>query len=101
MELRGQRILIIESEVVFGPQLQGALEGAGAETMVVRDPYSPTGAARIAQFDVCAALVNSAYDSIVEAMTVPVVIYGPNQPIPARVDAVVAELKRTLAAPGA
>jgi hypothetical protein len=94
--LKGQRILIVESEVSLSPKLQDALEDEGAETVVVPDPYSTSGAQSIARFIICAAVVNVAHSGVADALTVPVVVYGPNRPIPARVEAIVAELKRVL-----
>jgi hypothetical protein len=44
-------VLIVKSEVLLAPKLQDALEEQGAETVLVRDPYTPTGADNLTRFE--------------------------------------------------
>ena len=99
-DLDGRRILIVESEVVFGPKLQDALEGAGAETVIVRDPYSDEGARHIAAYAICAAVINAQHSGVAKALSVPVLVYGLDAEVPARGDAIMRGLKRMLSESG-
>jgi hypothetical protein len=94
--LRGRRILIVESEVVFGAKLQDALEHEGAETAIVRDPYSADGPARMSQYAVCAAAINVVHEGCGKALTVPVLLYGEAMLVPAHIDAIKEALERLL-----
>jgi hypothetical protein len=94
--LEGRRILIVESEVAFGPELQDALERVGAETVIVRDPYSDEGARRIAAYAVCAAVINDQHRNVANTLNVPVLVYGQHAEVPARADAIMHALKRLL-----
>ena len=95
-DLRGRRILIVESEVALVLPLQNALENEGAETLAVSDPYSPSGAESIATFTVCAAVINSVLRSVARALDVPVLIYGASTTVPPQANAIVRELKGML-----
>jgi hypothetical protein len=95
--LKGRRILIVESEVALGPALQDALEHEGAETIIVRDPYSSNGAAQLERYAVCAAIVNSVHRGVERVLSVPALLYGGDMPVPARTDAIVHELRAMLA----
>ena len=95
-DLRGRRILIVESEILFLDQLVSALENDGAETVHVTDPYSDAGAERIGAYTCCAAALNSVHHSIAKLLDVPVLVYGSHTEVPARVDAIVRELQRLL-----
>jgi hypothetical protein len=88
--------LIVESEIGFGPQLEEALQTEGAETVIVRDPYSNHGARSVSRFVVCAAVINNQHRSVAKALSVPVLIYGHDVPVPARTATIVRELKHML-----
>jgi len=95
--LKGRRILIVESEVALGPMLQDALEHEGAETIIVRDPYSANGEAQLKRYAVCAAIVNGVHRGMAKGLSVPALLYGGDMPVPARADAIIRELKAMLA----
>jgi hypothetical protein len=80
-------ILIVESEVSIWPALQGALESEAAETVLIRDPYSTEEAANVTRYNIRAAAINSVHRSVAEALKVPVLVYGEQTAVPARVDA--------------
>src|SRR3989304_10460473 len=95
-DLRGRRILIVESEIPFLDQLMSALENEGAETVHVTDPYSDAGAERIGAYTCCAAALNSVHHSIAKLLDVPVLVYGSHTEGPARGDAIVRGVARRL-----
>jgi hypothetical protein len=84
--------------LALGPRLQEALESKGAETLVISDPYSTNGTANFARFSICGAAVSGVHQNVARALKVPVVVYGEQTAVPARVDAIVGELKRIFAA---
>ena len=95
--LRERRILIIESEHPFVYHLRAALEEEGAETVVVTDPYSVAGADRISMYSVCAAAVNDVHRSVAGGLkSMPVLVYGREERVPAEIGAVVRGLKEML-----
>ena len=96
-DLRGRRILIVESETRFLHHLETALEEQGAETLAVTDPYSFAGAERITRFVFSAAVINEWYRRVQSSLrNMPVVIYGGTAPVPAQVDVIVRELKSVI-----
>jgi hypothetical protein len=75
MTLRGHPILIVESDAgPFIAQLQAAVEGAGAECLVARDP--PTALERCERFDFSAALVNAEFKSLSDQLDIAVLLYA-------------------------
>ena len=96
MLLGNYSILIVESDI--GPfilALQGAIEQAGAETVVARDPASAME--RKQRFQFSAAAVNVEHRSLVSELGIPILFYGPGETPPAP-KAIVSGLVRLLAA---
>jgi hypothetical protein len=94
--MRGHSILIVESEVSsFARLLQEPVEQTGAESLVVRDPYSVAGVERIKRFKFSAAAINVQHRAVIDDLDVPVVVYGGSE-TPARSDVIVSKLKRLL-----
>jgi hypothetical protein len=93
IDLRGHSILIIDSEVSgFADRLAATLEHGGAETLVVRDPYSGNGPERIRQFTFSAALVSAEHGSVTANLGMPTVLYTRSE----KPEAIVASLERML-----
>jgi len=81
MLLGNHSILIVESDI--GPfilALQGAIEQAGAETVVARDPASAME--RKQRFQFSAAAVNVEHRSLVSELGFPILFYGPGETPP-------------------
>ena len=94
-DLGGHSILIVDSAVNrFVGDLQGAIENAGAESLVVRSPEAAME--RIKQFTFSAAVINAAYGSLADQLEVPCLVYGTDAPA-ARPEAIVVALARLLA----
>jgi hypothetical protein len=94
--MRGHSILIVESEVSsFASRLQEVIERAGAQSLIVRDPYSADGAQRLKQFKFSAAVINVQHRRLIDDLDVPVVVYGGSE-TPAFPDVIVSKLKRLL-----
>jgi hypothetical protein len=76
MNLRGHSILIIDSEIsAFADQLASTLRGGGAETLIVRDPYTGSGPDRIKAFAFSAAVVSSEHETLARRLGIPIVLY--------------------------
>jgi hypothetical protein len=95
---RGRRILVVESEPQLLRELLSALEGEGAETIYVTDPYSDAGAKRIGGFTYCAAAINAVHCRVTNALDVPALIYGPHASVPAEAGAITQALRAMLSA---
>jgi hypothetical protein len=94
--MRGHSILIIESEVSFFTSLlQEAIELAGAESLVVHDPYSAAGVERFKRFKFSAAVINVQHRGLINDLEVPVIVYGGSE-TPADPDVIVSKLRRLL-----
>ena len=81
MRLPGHAILIVESETTaFVIRLQAAIQETGAETLVVRDPYSADGEERLREFAVSAAVINAQHGRLAERRGIPCVVYEGEAP---------------------
>jgi hypothetical protein len=94
--MRGHSVVIVESEVSsFASRLQEAIELTGAESFIVRDPYSAEGVDRIKRFKFSAAVINVPHSRLIDNLDVPVVVYG-GSATPAFPDVIVSKLRRLL-----
>jgi hypothetical protein len=74
MTLRGHSILIVESEgEPFVGQLQAAVEGTGAESLVAPDPA--TALEQCEHFDFTAALINAEHKALCDQLDIAMLLY--------------------------
>ena len=96
MLLQNHVVLIVESDIgPFVLALQAAMEQAGAETLVARDPASAME--RKQRFQFSAAAVNVEHRSLISELGIPTLFYGSGETPPAPT-AIVSGLVRLLAA---
>ena len=96
-ELRGRRILIVESELALQQQLMDHLEEQeGAEIVRVSDPCSDKGAQLLTRYACDAAVVNVMYRAAIASVTMPILFYGRDMAVPPQHNAIVHALKEML-----
>ena len=94
----GDGFLFVESEVSLLQTLMRLLEDQeGAKAIYERNPFSESAMDRIARYRCDCAVVNSDYRTVVKTLDIPVLIYGPQTPVPVVPDLIVHGLKRILA----
>ena len=94
--MHGRIILIVASDISeFAIRLQEALERAGADSLIVRDPYALNGPQLLTRFKYSAAAVNVQHAALAAALSIPVVLYG-GDGVPAHPALIVARLLAVL-----